>query len=117
MDRPFAGRSILVVEDEPLIALELQLALEDMGATVHKAAALPAALALAEHTAFAEWDAMVVRGALCCAGVLFELVTLVAARTAAGGCWPVTILESSIFALVLVARLRCSSTLCWGADR
>jgi len=52
MDLPFAGRSILVVEDEPLIALELQLALEDMGATVHKAAALPAALALAERTTF-----------------------------------------------------------------
>lgn len=52
MDLPFAGRSILVVEDEPLIALELQLALDEMGATVHQAAALPAALALAEHTAF-----------------------------------------------------------------
>jgi DNA-binding response OmpR family regulator len=52
MDRPFAGRSILVVEDEPLIALELQLALEEMGASVQKAAALPAALTLAESTTF-----------------------------------------------------------------
>ena len=46
------GASILVVEDEPLIALELKLALEEKGATVHTAAALPAALALAERTAF-----------------------------------------------------------------
>jgi CheY-like chemotaxis protein len=49
---PWIARLPGVVEDEPLIALELQLALEEMGATVHCAGALPAALALAERTQF-----------------------------------------------------------------
>jgi DNA-binding response OmpR family regulator len=34
MDRPLAGRSILLVEDEPLIALDIQVAFEKAGARV-----------------------------------------------------------------------------------
>ena len=34
MERPFAGRLILVAEDEPLIALDIMQAFEEQGATV-----------------------------------------------------------------------------------
>ena len=34
MDRPLAGRSILVVEDEPVIALDIVMAFEKAGAQV-----------------------------------------------------------------------------------
>jgi DNA-binding response OmpR family regulator len=45
----FAGCSVLVVEDEPLIALELRHAFEARGAYVFAAAQLAQALTLAEH--------------------------------------------------------------------
>ena len=45
----FAGRSILVVEDEPLIALDVSLAFENVGAVVLTARTLAAALLLVEH--------------------------------------------------------------------
>ena len=44
-----AGRSILVVEDEPLIRLDLTGRLQDAGATVFAAARLDRALDLAGH--------------------------------------------------------------------
>jgi CheY-like chemotaxis protein len=44
-----AGHSILVVEDEPLIALELRQTLESRGAYVFAATQLPHALQLAGH--------------------------------------------------------------------
>src|SRR3954447_24899913 len=43
------GRTILVVEDEPLIALELRSLLEDAGAHVFAATQLAYALRLADH--------------------------------------------------------------------
>jgi CheY-like chemotaxis protein len=44
-----SGRSILVVEDEPLIALDLRQSLESAGAYVFAATQLPHALQLAGH--------------------------------------------------------------------
>ena len=44
-----SGRSILVVEDEPLIALDLRESLESAGAYVFAATQLPHALQLAGH--------------------------------------------------------------------
>lgn len=44
-----AGRSILVVEDEPLVRLDLTRRLEDAGATVLAASHLKNALDLAHH--------------------------------------------------------------------
>jgi DNA-binding NarL/FixJ family response regulator len=44
-----SGRTILVVEDEPLIALDLKTALEDAGAKVIQAADAASALPLAER--------------------------------------------------------------------
>ena len=46
MDRPLTGRSILIVEDEPLIALDLQSAFENAGAHVITASKLREALSL-----------------------------------------------------------------------
>jgi CheY-like chemotaxis protein len=44
-----SGRSILIVEDEPLIAIDLRQSLESAGAYVFAATQLPHALQLAEH--------------------------------------------------------------------
>jgi CheY-like chemotaxis protein len=44
---PLRGRSILVVEDEPLIALDLETFLRGAGAQVHSACSLERALQLA----------------------------------------------------------------------
>ena len=44
-----AGRSILIVEDEPLIALDVEVALHDVGAKVLSASHLRDGLHLAEH--------------------------------------------------------------------
>jgi CheY-like chemotaxis protein len=44
-----SGRSILVVEDEPLIALDLRQSLESAGAYVFAATQLPHAVQLAGH--------------------------------------------------------------------
>jgi DNA-binding response OmpR family regulator len=49
MERPLAGRSILVVEDEPLIALDVAQALERAGALVLRTGLMGQALALAER--------------------------------------------------------------------
>ncbi len=47
-----SGRRVLIVEDEALVAIELQCALEDAGAEVlGPAMSLTSALALAEHSA------------------------------------------------------------------
>jgi DNA-binding response OmpR family regulator len=40
MDRPLAGRSILVVEDDPIIAMDVAQGLEAAGASVSKARTL-----------------------------------------------------------------------------
>jgi CheY-like chemotaxis protein len=48
-DRALSGRSILVVEDEPLTALDLRESLEGAGAHVFAATHLAHALRLAEH--------------------------------------------------------------------
>lgn len=48
MDRPLFGRSILVVEDEPLIAMDVVRALEAAGAAVSEARTLLDALHKAE---------------------------------------------------------------------
>jgi DNA-binding response OmpR family regulator len=45
MNRPLTGRLVLIAEDEPLIALDLTLALEDEGARVVRARSLKEALA------------------------------------------------------------------------
>ena len=50
MERQLVGRIILVIEDEPLIALDIQQAFEDAGATVVVARTLAAALVEAEDT-------------------------------------------------------------------
>jgi len=44
-----AGRSILVVEDEPLLCLDITRRLQDAGANVFAASHLEKALGLAEH--------------------------------------------------------------------
>ena len=46
-----AGRAILVVEDEPVIALQLEAQLYAAGATVYSASRLREALHMAEHPA------------------------------------------------------------------
>ena len=43
MDRPLAGRVILVIEDEPLVALGISDALQDVGAKTMTARTLAAA--------------------------------------------------------------------------
>jgi DNA-binding response OmpR family regulator len=48
MDRPLAGRSILVVEDEPIIAMEVVRGLEAAGASVSTARTLYDALSKVE---------------------------------------------------------------------
>jgi DNA-binding response OmpR family regulator len=45
MNRPLAGRLVLIAEDEPLIALDMTLALEDEGAWVTRVRSLKEALA------------------------------------------------------------------------
>ena len=49
MDHPLAGRLILIVEDEPLIALDLQSAFERAGAHVITTSALRNAVSLVEE--------------------------------------------------------------------
>ena len=49
MERPLQGRTILVVEDQPLIALNVAQALEDAGATVTEASNLIQGLALVDN--------------------------------------------------------------------
>ena len=50
MERPtLQGRSILIVEDEPIITMDLTLALEDTGAFVTSTNTLKHALLLVEH--------------------------------------------------------------------
>jgi DNA-binding response OmpR family regulator len=48
MERPLAGRSILVVEDEPLVALDVTQLLQKAGARVITARTLPDALEKAD---------------------------------------------------------------------
>jgi DNA-binding NtrC family response regulator len=48
MDRPLVGRSILIVEDEPLVALDVQQNFEAAGARVLVARSLQTALAAVE---------------------------------------------------------------------
>jgi DNA-binding response OmpR family regulator len=48
MDRPLAGRLVLVVEDEPLIALDISQGLDAAGARAVVARTLPDALTKAE---------------------------------------------------------------------
>ena len=49
MQGTLAGRSILIVEDEPLIALDIANAFEELGATTITARSLVDALRLVEH--------------------------------------------------------------------
>lgn len=49
MQRPLAGRVILVIEDEPLIAIDVQQTFEDAGARVILAPNLAAAFAAIEE--------------------------------------------------------------------
>ena len=49
MDHPLAGRSILIVENEPLIALDLQSAFERVGAHVITTTTLRQAVSLVEE--------------------------------------------------------------------
>jgi DNA-binding response OmpR family regulator len=49
MERPLVGRSILIVEDEPVIALDIGEALKSAGARVVMAGTLPEALSVAEE--------------------------------------------------------------------
>ena len=49
MNRPLAGRSILLVEDEPLIALDMQTSFERAGAHVVIARTLGKAISLIEE--------------------------------------------------------------------
>ena len=44
MERPLAGRAILIIEDEVLIALDIQQALEEQGAETTTARTIAAAL-------------------------------------------------------------------------
>ena len=48
MDRPLAGRSILVVEDDPLIAMDIVQGLEAAGSSVSRARTLRDALSKVE---------------------------------------------------------------------
>ena len=48
MKRPLAGRVILVIEDEPLIALDIKQAFEDAGAKTMSARTLAAAMLAVE---------------------------------------------------------------------
>jgi DNA-binding response OmpR family regulator len=48
MNRPLAGRLILIVEDEPLIALDIASSFEKAGANVTRATSLGHAMALVE---------------------------------------------------------------------
>lgn len=48
MDRPLAGRSVLVVEDDPIIAMDILQALEGAGASVSQARSLCDALSKVE---------------------------------------------------------------------
>jgi DNA-binding response OmpR family regulator len=48
MDKSLSGRLILIVEDEPLIAMEIQQAFEHAGARVARASTLREALPLVE---------------------------------------------------------------------
>ena len=50
---PLAGRAILVIEDEPVIALQLETQLNAVGARVYSAGRLRDALHMAEHPALA----------------------------------------------------------------
>jgi DNA-binding response OmpR family regulator len=49
MDRPLAGRVILIIEDEPLVALGISDALQDVGAKTITARTLAAALVAIEE--------------------------------------------------------------------
>jgi CheY-like chemotaxis protein len=51
MDRPLVGRSILIVEDEPLIALDIQREFEAAGARVVLKRSLQSALVAVEEDA------------------------------------------------------------------
>ena len=51
MDRPLAGRIILIIEDEPLIALDIQDAFEDAGAQTIVTRTLASALLAVENPA------------------------------------------------------------------
>lgn len=51
MERPLTGRVILVIEDEPLIAIDVAQAFEDAGATVVVTRTLAAALVAVEDNA------------------------------------------------------------------
>jgi len=51
MERPLVGRVILVIEDEPLIALDIQDAFEDAGAKTITARTLASALSAVENPA------------------------------------------------------------------
>jgi CheY-like chemotaxis protein len=51
IEQALAGRSILVVEDEPVIALQLQSQFNAAGARVYSAGRLKDALYMAEHPA------------------------------------------------------------------
>lgn len=49
MDRPLAGRIVLIIEDEPLIAIDVQDAFQDAGATAIIARTLTAAIVAVEE--------------------------------------------------------------------
>jgi DNA-binding response OmpR family regulator len=49
MQRPLAGRVILVIEDEPLIAIDIKQTFEDAGARVIMASTIAAALVAVEE--------------------------------------------------------------------
>ena len=49
MHRPLDGRTILIVEDEAIIAMDLTMAFEDAGAEVTSTGTLKHALLLVEH--------------------------------------------------------------------
>ena len=51
MERPLTGRVILVIEDEPLIAIDVAQAFEDAGATVVVTRTLAAALVAVDDNA------------------------------------------------------------------
>jgi DNA-binding response OmpR family regulator len=50
---PLEGRSILIVEDEPLIIMDIQLALEDSGAMLHIASTVKDGLRYCERDGLA----------------------------------------------------------------